>query len=83
MPILDAYLQIAPDANKPNPSPVKDADLVAPHANTSCNPSLVKWNWDEVILIPNDDDEANVNESIALPVEDDDVEVRFMFNRLV
>ncbi|GKD57311.1 hypothetical protein Tco_1290698, partial [Tanacetum coccineum] len=35
---------IDPDANKPNPSPVKDVDLVAPHANISCNPSLVKWN---------------------------------------
>ncbi|GJY41038.1 hypothetical protein Tco_0428308 [Tanacetum coccineum] len=74
VPFLDAHLQIATDANKPNPSPIEDADLVAPHANTSCNPSLVKWNWDEVILIPNDDDEANVNESIALPVEDADVE---------
>ncbi|GJX19560.1 hypothetical protein Tco_0222237 [Tanacetum coccineum] len=74
-PILDVHLQIAPDANKPNPSPVEDADLVAPHANTSCNPSLVKWNWDEVIPIPSDDDEANVNEPNALPVEDADVEV--------
>ncbi|GJX90575.1 hypothetical protein Tco_0343901 [Tanacetum coccineum] len=73
-PILDAHLQIAPDANKPNPSPIEDADLVAPHANTSCNPSLVKWNLDEVILIPSDDDEANVNEPIALPSEDADVE---------
>ncbi|GKE43802.1 hypothetical protein Tco_1471086, partial [Tanacetum coccineum] len=26
-PSLDAHLQIAPDANKPNPSPVEDADL--------------------------------------------------------
>ncbi|GJY34561.1 hypothetical protein Tco_0419030 [Tanacetum coccineum] len=59
--------------------PILDAHLqVAPHANTSCNPSLVKWNWDEVILIPSDDDEANVNEPIALPVEDVDVEVRFI-----
>ncbi|GJS81990.1 retrotransposon protein, putative, ty1-copia subclass [Tanacetum coccineum] len=66
-PSLDAYLQIAPDANKPNPSPVEDADLIAPHPNTFCNPSLVNWNWDEVILIPSDDDEANVNEPIALP----------------
>ncbi|GKA92610.1 hypothetical protein Tco_0814535 [Tanacetum coccineum] len=56
--------------------PILDAHLqVAPHANTSCNPSLVKWNWDEVILIPSDDDEANVNEPIALPVKDVDVEV--------
>ncbi|GKB50227.1 hypothetical protein Tco_0900980 [Tanacetum coccineum] len=68
-PILDAHLQISPDANKPNPSPVEEADLVAPHANTSCNPSLVKWNWDEVILIPRDDDEANVNEPIAFPLK--------------
>ncbi|GJS95973.1 hypothetical protein Tco_0802941 [Tanacetum coccineum] len=75
MSILDVHLQIAPDANNPNPSPVEYADLVAPHANTSCNPSLVKWNWDEVILVPSDDDEANVNEPIALPVEDADVEV--------
>ncbi|GKD82236.1 hypothetical protein Tco_1349075, partial [Tanacetum coccineum] len=28
---------IAPDANKPNPSPVEDADLIAPHPNTFCN----------------------------------------------
>ncbi|GKD55381.1 hypothetical protein Tco_1288768, partial [Tanacetum coccineum] len=74
-PILDAHLQIAPDANKPNPLPVEDADLIAPHPNTFCNRSLVNWNWDEVILIPSDDDEANVNEPIALPIEDADVEI--------
>ncbi|GJX02658.1 hypothetical protein Tco_0188574 [Tanacetum coccineum] len=50
-------------------------NLIAPHPNTFCNPSLVNWNWDEVILIPSDDDEANVNEPIALPVEDADVEI--------
>ncbi|GJT26324.1 hypothetical protein Tco_0906599, partial [Tanacetum coccineum] len=72
-PSLDAHLQIAPDANKPNPSPVEDVDLIAPHPNTFCNPSLVNWNWDEVILIPSDDNEANVNEPIALPIEDADI----------
>nr|GEZ83403.1 hypothetical protein [Tanacetum cinerariifolium] len=48
---------------------------IAPHSNTFCNPSLVNWNWDEVILISSDDDETNVNEPIALPVEDADVEI--------
>ncbi|GKA77396.1 ribonuclease H-like domain-containing protein [Tanacetum coccineum] len=79
----DAAFEIAPDANKPNPSPVEDADLpsldahlqIAPHPNTFCNPSLVNWNWDEVILILSDDDEANVNEPIALPIKDADVEI--------
>nr|GEU65528.1 hypothetical protein [Tanacetum cinerariifolium] len=52
-----------------------DADLIAPHSNTFCNPSLVNWNWDEVILISSDDDETNVNETIALPVEDADEEI--------
>ncbi|GKF69644.1 hypothetical protein Tco_0202701 [Tanacetum coccineum] len=48
--------------------PSLDAHLqIAPHPNTFCNSSLVNWNWDEVILIPSDDDEANVNEPIALP----------------
>nr|GEY44599.1 hypothetical protein [Tanacetum cinerariifolium] len=77
-PSLDAHLQdsdcVAPDANKPNPSLVEDADLIAPHSNTFCNPSLVNWNWDEVILISSDDDETNVNEPITLPVKDADVE---------
>ncbi|GKF29336.1 hypothetical protein Tco_0095678, partial [Tanacetum coccineum] len=113
-PSLDAYLQIAPDASKPNPSPVEDADLVrprlmfkrfvlvffcfvrpnvnepmalpvedadveiAPHHNPFFSPKLLNWNWDDVIVVPSDDDEP-----IPLPVEDADVEVRFMFNRLV
>nr|GEV87865.1 hypothetical protein [Tanacetum cinerariifolium] len=67
----DAAFEIAPDTNEPNPSTVEDADL----PNTFFNPSLVNWNWDEVILIPSDDDEANVNEPIPLPVEDADVEI--------
>ncbi|GKE98656.1 hypothetical protein Tco_0022007, partial [Tanacetum coccineum] len=29
-PSLDTHLQIAPDTNEPNPSPVEDADLVRP-----------------------------------------------------
>nr|GEX17752.1 hypothetical protein [Tanacetum cinerariifolium] len=74
-------LSSAPDANKPNPSLVEDADLIAPHSNTFCSPSLVNWNWDEVILISSDDDETNVNEPIALPVEDDaDVEIALHHN---
>nr|GEV04265.1 hypothetical protein [Tanacetum cinerariifolium] len=56
----DAAFEIAPDTNEPNPSPVEDADLIAPQPNTFFNPSLVNWNWDEVILIPSDDDEANI-----------------------
>ncbi|GJU48843.1 hypothetical protein Tco_1218398 [Tanacetum coccineum] len=71
---LDADLLIAPDANEPNPSPVEDDDLIAPHPNTFFNPALVNWNWDDVIVIPSDDDEASVNEPIPLPVEDADVE---------
>ncbi|GKC90335.1 hypothetical protein Tco_1150984, partial [Tanacetum coccineum] len=56
--------------------PSLDAHLqIAPHPNTFCNPSLVNWNWDEVILIPSDDNKANVNEPIALPIEDADVEI--------
>nr|GEY02395.1 hypothetical protein [Tanacetum cinerariifolium] len=75
----DAAFEISPNTNKPNPSPVKDADL----PNTFFNPSLVNSNWDEVILIPSDDDEANVNEPIPLLVEDAGVEIRFMFKRLL
>nr|GEV88461.1 hypothetical protein [Tanacetum cinerariifolium] len=71
---------VAPDANKPNPSLVEDADLIAPHSNTFCNPSLVNWNWDEIILISSDDDETNVKEPIALPVEDADVEIALQRN---
>nr|GFB53984.1 hypothetical protein [Tanacetum cinerariifolium] len=65
----------APDANKTNPLLVEDADLIAPHSNTFCNPSLVNWSWDEVILISSDDDETNVDEPIALPVEDADIDL--------
>nr|GEU35586.1 hypothetical protein [Tanacetum cinerariifolium] len=71
---FDAHLQIAPDTNEPNSSHVEDADLTASQPNTFFNPSLVNWNWDEVILIPSDDDEANVNEPNPLPIEDADVE---------
>nr|GEY92402.1 hypothetical protein [Tanacetum cinerariifolium] len=42
--------------------------------------SLVNWNWDEVILIPSDDDETNLNELIALPVEYSDVEIALHHN---
>nr|GEX65436.1 hypothetical protein [Tanacetum cinerariifolium] len=60
----DADLHIAADVNEPIPSPVEDADCL-------------NWNWDDVIVIPSDDDEANVNEPIPLPVEDADVEPPF------
>nr|GFA44942.1 hypothetical protein [Tanacetum cinerariifolium] len=72
---LDADLQIAADANKTIPSPVEDADWIASHPNTFFNPALLNWNWDDVIVIPSNDDEANVNEPIPLPVEDADVEI--------
>nr|GEX52547.1 hypothetical protein [Tanacetum cinerariifolium] len=72
---LDANLQTATDANEPIPSPVEDADLIASHPNNFFNPTLLNWNWDDVIVIPSDDDEANVNEPIPLPVEDADVEI--------
>ncbi|GJS92799.1 retrovirus-related pol polyprotein from transposon TNT 1-94 [Tanacetum coccineum] len=57
-PILDAHLQIAPDANKPNPLPVEDADLVAPTSNNFLQPVLIKWNLDRSFSFPSDDDEA-------------------------
>nr|GEU93540.1 hypothetical protein [Tanacetum cinerariifolium] len=69
---LHADLQVVADANEPIPSPVEDVDLVRPHL--MFNP-LLNWNWDDVIVIPSDDDEANVNEPIPLPVEDADVEI--------
>nr|GEV97394.1 hypothetical protein [Tanacetum cinerariifolium] len=69
---LDVDLQIAADANEPIPSPIEVADLVRPRL--MFNP-LLNWNWDDVIVIPSDDDEANVNEPIPLPVEDAHVEV--------
>nr|GEZ15579.1 hypothetical protein [Tanacetum cinerariifolium] len=47
---------------------------IDPHPNTFFNPALHNLNWDDVIFIPSDDDEANVNEPIPLPVEDVDVE---------
>nr|GFA08100.1 hypothetical protein [Tanacetum cinerariifolium] len=72
---LHADLQIAADANEPIPSPVEDADLIASHPNTFFNPALLNWNWDDVIVIPSYDDEANVKEPIPLPVEDADVEI--------
>ncbi|GJZ67793.1 hypothetical protein Tco_0631033 [Tanacetum coccineum] len=72
---LDADLQIAPDMNEPIPSPIEDANLIALHPNTFLNPTLLNWNWDDVIVIPSDDDEANVNEPIPLPVEDANVEI--------
>ena len=36
-----------------------------------------------MIVIPSDTDEPDANEPISLTVEDADVEVRLMFNRLV
>ncbi|GJU50477.1 hypothetical protein Tco_1220032 [Tanacetum coccineum] len=39
MPILDAHLQIAPDANKPNSSPIEDADLIMASTMTTRNAS--------------------------------------------
>nr|GEY70800.1 hypothetical protein [Tanacetum cinerariifolium] len=65
---------IVADANEPIPSPVEDANLITSHPNTFFNPNLLNWNWDDVIVIPSDDDEANVNEPIPLPVEDANVE---------
>nr|GEX80839.1 ribonuclease H-like domain-containing protein [Tanacetum cinerariifolium] len=56
-------------ANEPIPS------LIAPHPNPLFNPTLLNWNWDDVIVIPSDDDEADVNELIPSPVEDADLEV--------
>nr|GEZ61613.1 hypothetical protein [Tanacetum cinerariifolium] len=49
---LDADLQIAPDANESIHSPVK----------------MLIWNWDDVIVIPSDDDEAHLEEDISTSV---------------
>ncbi|GJW35992.1 hypothetical protein Tco_0058912 [Tanacetum coccineum] len=98
-PSLDAHLQIAPNANKPNPLSIEDVDLdevilipsdddegnvnepialpvedadveIAPHHNHFFKPKLLNWNWDDVIIVPSNDDEP-----ISLPVEDVDVEI--------
>ncbi|GKF20505.1 hypothetical protein Tco_0069143 [Tanacetum coccineum] len=42
--------------------------VIAPQPNTFFNPSLVNWNWDEVILIPSDDDEPRAEEDIYTSV---------------
>nr|GFA45369.1 hypothetical protein [Tanacetum cinerariifolium] len=69
---------IVGDVNEPIPSPTEDADLVRPRLMFNhCVLvffSLLNWNWDDVIVIPSDDDEANVNKPIPLPVKDADVE---------
>ncbi|GJX04751.1 hypothetical protein Tco_0190667, partial [Tanacetum coccineum] len=51
-PILDAHLQIAPDANKPNSSPIEDADLTCATAHTV--------QWKDVGKAKNDNDIENM-----------------------
>nr|GEV26216.1 hypothetical protein [Tanacetum cinerariifolium] len=53
-----------------------DADLqIAADANKPIPSPVEDADWDDVIVIPSNDDEANVNEPIPLPVEDADVEI--------
>ncbi|GJX80818.1 hypothetical protein Tco_0328967 [Tanacetum coccineum] len=42
---------------------------VASHPNIFFNPKLINWNWDDVIVIPSDDDEADDQDEIQEPVE--------------
>ncbi|GJW54114.1 hypothetical protein Tco_0098199 [Tanacetum coccineum] len=69
--VLVFFYFVRPNVNEPMALPVEDADVeIAPHHNPFFSPKLLNWNWDDVIVVPSDDDEP-----IPLPVEDADVEI--------
>ncbi|GKC26314.1 hypothetical protein Tco_1033608, partial [Tanacetum coccineum] len=41
---------------------------IAPHHNPFFNPTLLNWNWDDVIVVPSDDDEGHAEEDIYTSV---------------